>query len=377
MNQTKKRLKIIKLAISITDMETLQLQVLKLNLLKTDQKVQSILSLLREQNYVQAQRLITSYLEIPNDTVIQRSSETESEVKTDTSSMIHDIIPISPDQSLYTEEELPKHNTELFSLIEKIEEAKENKKNIMQYDAMLNYTAHDTNSNNPSNENSAVKIDNFFQDQATYTAQKNTFFNSIKEVNVKISSAKKDISPVDISSSDKEYPKICNIEQKFEKILKEYPVVHATDTEYDSVIHLLAKLSMEPYTEADIEQIIKYLDSLQHTDKAQAAQLLLICACTESTYAHFRLARAFYSGDLIVQNLSESFSTINYLAVQIKYPEAICDLAQFYENGIGIGEDKTKALLYYKEAMSMGIQRAMKHYERLQKKNKGFFSLFR
>jgi len=42
MNQTQKRLNIIKLAISIGDNETIQLQMLKLAPLKTDRKIQEI-----------------------------------------------------------------------------------------------------------------------------------------------------------------------------------------------------------------------------------------------------------------------------------------------------------------------------------------------
>ena len=49
------------------------------------------------------------------------------------------------------------------------------------------------------------------------------------------------------------------------------------------------------------------------------------------------------------------------------YPEALCDLAQFYEHGIGTGKDKKKAEQLYKEATEFGIKRAEKHYTRLKK----------
>lgn len=75
MNQTKKRLSIIKLAISITDIETIQLQTLKLTPIKTDTKIQEILSLLQAGNYAQAQALITTYVETAPDEVLQRSSQ--------------------------------------------------------------------------------------------------------------------------------------------------------------------------------------------------------------------------------------------------------------------------------------------------------------
>ena len=58
MNQTKKRLSIINLAISITDLETIQLQILKLRLLMTDDKIQEIITALQDENYAHAQSLI-------------------------------------------------------------------------------------------------------------------------------------------------------------------------------------------------------------------------------------------------------------------------------------------------------------------------------
>ncbi len=63
MNQTKKRLSIINFAISITDIETIQLQVLKLGMLKTDEKIQEIITAIQTENYAQAQRLIAVYIE--------------------------------------------------------------------------------------------------------------------------------------------------------------------------------------------------------------------------------------------------------------------------------------------------------------------------
>ena len=55
------------------------------------------------------------------------------------------------------------------------------------------------------------------------------------------------------------------------------------------------------------------------------------------------------------------------------YPEALCDIAQFYEHGIGVSRNKKKAEQFYKEAMDFGIKRAEKHYNRLKKQNRGFF----
>jgi len=82
MNQTKKRLSIINLAISITDIETIQLQILKLGLLQTDLKIQEIITALQAENYAQAQGLISLYIETPTENVLQRTSQTKKPVMT-------------------------------------------------------------------------------------------------------------------------------------------------------------------------------------------------------------------------------------------------------------------------------------------------------
>ena len=61
MNQTQKRLSIINLAISITDIETIQLQILKLGLLKTDTKIQEIIAVLQAENYAKAQFMVKTF----------------------------------------------------------------------------------------------------------------------------------------------------------------------------------------------------------------------------------------------------------------------------------------------------------------------------
>ncbi|RLA70098.1 MAG: hypothetical protein DRG09_04080, partial [Epsilonproteobacteria bacterium] len=75
MNQTKKRLSIINLAISITDIETIQLQILKLGLLKTDTKIQEIIAVLQAENYAKAQRLMKVYIDTPMEDILQRASQ--------------------------------------------------------------------------------------------------------------------------------------------------------------------------------------------------------------------------------------------------------------------------------------------------------------
>ena len=90
MNQTQKRLSIIKLAISITDIETIQLQLLKLTPIKTDAKIQEILSLLQAGNYAQAQGLITDYIDSAPEEILQRTSQDGKQVISDEDQAIID-----------------------------------------------------------------------------------------------------------------------------------------------------------------------------------------------------------------------------------------------------------------------------------------------
>ena len=75
MNQTQKRLSIIKQAISITDIETIQLQISKLRLLKADPRIQRIIDALESESYARSQILIQEYIDHPIPKVHHRVSE--------------------------------------------------------------------------------------------------------------------------------------------------------------------------------------------------------------------------------------------------------------------------------------------------------------
>ena len=84
------------------------------------------------------------------------------------------------------------------------------------------------------------------------------------------------------------------------------------------------------------------------------------------------LGRELFKGVLLTKNIPEAYEKMYSLAME-DYPEALCDLAQFYEHGINVAKDKKKAEHYFKEAANFGIKRAQTHYERLKKENRGFF----
>lgn len=435
MNQTKKRLAIIKLAISMTDTETIQLQVLKLGLLKTDNKMREILSMLNEHNYAQAQRLISRYIEAPNDTIVQRTSQIEESKQEAT-------VP-TPEEAMIEHKEVLEKADEPLSLQEKIQQAKEkalieefelftedpeenietlqeevsydalldiapkpkqmSTKNI-NYDALLNVEADDVLVDNITLDISEQQEDTFFKEihtQASHTEHTDDFFDEIKvnkenadtsifqeilkrETSQKNTTQAKEskINPIQeerpLTQTDTtHYQAISYIDQKLKNMNNQYPPTHISNDTFPSVETWLLKIANEGYTETEVEAIIKQIEKLSKTNQSEAAQLLLVTAATQSQYAHFRLARALFKGEILQKNLAEAFTIINRLAVNDDYPEAICDLAQFYEKGIGITKDRKKAEELYKEAMDLGIQRAMDHYERIRKENKGLFSAFR
>ncbi|PHS41308.1 MAG: hypothetical protein COB07_02220 [Sulfurovum sp.] len=499
MNQTKKRLSIINLAISITDIETIQLQILKLCLLQTDLKIQEIITAIQAKNYAQAQGLITLYIETPTENVLQRTSQTErpsittvdkttidefqlfvtadkEEEKTtvDINDFYVDAFEIQRNQAKKKESikevnfddflndalniEAPKpkpeekiqqeEKQELFREIDiddflntapyKEDEPQETKETITEidindflndapqverpqaknadFDALLNIDADDVLTDNITLNISDDTHDTFFETSSqqekrsidTSDIPKDTFFD-IQETVIHASVTEKsmtqeiliketmvegfeeieeeniheektffqDLKPIPEVQEDlkpSQYKAIPYIAQKLESMQKQYPPVEAAYENFSTVENLLKKISQKTYTEEEIEETLTYIKKLiEDSDYSQAAQLMLICAATESKFAQFMLARELYKGTLLRKNVPEAFSLINTLAMD-DYPEALCDLGQFYENGIGTRKDKKRALELYKEAIDLGIKRADSHHARLQKRRRGFFS---
>ncbi len=412
MNQTKKRLKIIKLAISITDIETIQLQILKLSPLKTDVKIQEIITGLQAENYAQTQALINSYIETPMEEILQRTSQAEKQIKNEEERSIieeFDLFVTTPENQEEGEKEMFD-----FATLES-EDIPKKEHEIIDFDALLNVEADDILPGNIELDISHTPKDTFFDEPEyhsesikenhinTQTIPKDTFFDT-EEPPIVLDEQKEEvnISQVDAEAivpsekSNKEmiqkeptitpstpkipsrYESITYIDQKFKNMHTQYPPVHESDEKFSSVNAWLLQISNDGYTNDEVEEMIKHITKLAEANSlAEAAQLLLISGATKSKFAQFMLARALYKGEILQKNLPESFTLINRLALDDNYPEAICDLAQFYENGIGIGKDKKKAEVLYKDAIDLGIKRAMGHYKRVRKQNRGLFSAFK
>jgi len=175
-----------------------------------------------------------------------------------------------------------------------------------------------------------------------------------------------------------EYAPISYIDQKVRNMFNQYAQVEESSEQFKNEERLLYMISLEGYTEADISKTIDEVFHLKKEGKlAEAAHQLLIAAATESLYAQFILARELFRGEILQRDLPEAFTQINRLALD-DYPEAVCDLAQFYERGIGIDKDKKKAFSLYEDALELGVERANTHLNRMEEESRGFIGkLFR
>lgn len=393
MNQTQKRLNIIKLAISIGDNETIQLQLLKLAPLKTDEKIQEIIRGLQAENFAQTLPLITEYIETPPEEILQRASQ-EASSPQDDEAIIEEF-----DLFRTTQDEADETENDLFDLET---ETADTKKDVSEndFDSLLALTSDDVLTDSPDIPQTLPRKD---EDDFFSADQNNTTYNYTEVIgqddffqtdttDERDSDEEEPLSPVEPESAHSEeeseaapasavteskeeplaYDPIPYIDQKLRTMQTQYPPVEEPESSYPAVDAWLIKISKEGYTETEVEETIAYIQQLKERgENAQAAQLLLVSAATQSKYAQFMLARALFKGDILQKNLPESFTLINRLAMDDDYPEAICDLGQLYEYGIGIEKDKQRAEELYQEAMDLGIKRAAEHYERVHQENKG------
>ena len=436
MNQTKKRLSIINYAISITDIETIQLQVLKLGMLKTDEKIQMIIRAIQAENYAQAQRLITEYIEAPTENVLQRSSQEKTKAFDDETQAIIDefslFVSPAPEKTSQNVDindfltDMPHVQTKPFQPIDFDTLLQIDESEVLPDALVLGAASNpkDTffeaprQNSEPEASNSDSTKDPFFETEMTEVHvveiqdpieeiphPKETLAIEIPSdimMTKKDKKGEKEVMPQaevdalpenDIFSQNhlfKElkpktnmqskianslYKAIPYIAQKISSMTKQYPTTDNTQDDFESAKTLLSKISQESYNEKEIEETLTHIKQLtQEQHYAEAAQLLLICAATESKFSQFMLARELYKGILFEKNIPESFAHMTLLAAE-DYPEALCDLAQFYEHGIGTKRDKKKAEQLYFEAMEAGVTRAEKHYNRLKKDNKSFFDI--
>lgn len=410
MNQTKKRLSIINHAISITDVETIQLQISKLALLKTDLKIQEIVTAIQSENYAQAQGLINQYIETPTDNILQRTSQKAQATMAAEDQAIIDEFDLFITSNTDEKPQTIDINDFLLDELPVRTKVETKKVDHSDFDALLNIDIDNVLTDNIEMDVAHTSKDTFFEspkEKKTQTIDtspipKDTFFDTeetAKEEPVTEETPKeemitqetesiiqqelpskeeplKELNPAiktEEESRSYHYKAIPYIAQKLISMKKQYPPIERSYEKFDSMENLLKKISQEGYNEEEIEETLTYIKKLTEESKeTEAAQLLLVCAATESKFAHFMLARELYKGTLLTKDVPEAFTQMHSLALE-DYPEALCDLAQFHEHGIGTGKDTKKAEQFYKEAIDFGIKRAEKHYKRLKKQNRGFF----
>jgi len=169
------------------------------------------------------------------------------------------------------------------------------------------------------------------------------------------------------------YSPIPHIEEKFRQAFVLYPPNKESDVWVEEVIKFLKFVSANSYTEKDIKRFFEEYDFyLEKGDISRASQVLLLASATDSKYAKFLLARELFQGRVLKRDLKKSYTLMKHLANQF-YPDAICDLAQFYEYGIGVPKDKKTAVKLYEKAFELGVDRATKHINRI-KESGGFLS---
>lgn len=452
LGQIGKRLQIIKIAISITDDETINMQRSKLRLHKNIKQLDNILSVLDDENYAQASNLIDRYIHGPYDD----DSAPEPEAVEDTH-----VTPIETEED---EEKSAAREKEEEDLIKKfglfMDEASKEEYNPIDENEMLKMTRSAATRTVPSEETEerqtpepkqptaeeimaqydTIEEDELPSQEAVATSaaafeQKKEYDKAEDdsfEINEQLTSDYSDKSASDssydhtLTKSDEEteevqeaeevqeteevekteepkevdevqeaddteeakesetakhrlpsdgpieYAPISYIDQKIRNMLNQYPQVEESSEQFKSEEKLLYMISLEGYTDTDIEKTIDEVYNLKKEGKlAEAAHLLLIAAATESLYAQFILARELFKGDILQRDLPEAFTQINRLALD-DYPEAVCDLAQFYERGIGIDKDKKKAFSLYEDALELGVERADVHLTRLEESSRGF-----
>jgi len=393
MNQTKKRLGIIKLSISITDEDCIQHQILKLSQIKTDKKLDEIITLLQAKNYAQAQALITEYIETPMQEILQRTAKfKEEQYETQKEKVLVNEFDLLPkDQKTKKQNKIEDIN----AFIHQSSSGIKSYESDVNYDSLLNLEPDDVMADNIDIDISSDNHDDFLhqnrQKEMPFLAKeemetskseiyKSDRMPSFDDALTKLlqKEADKRVTEAQEHIDDKSYQPIPYIREKFKDLSKQHLPKNTNEMLTSKVEALLEKLQNSKYTEKEIEDVIASIyTNIREDDSEEAAKLLLLCAATPSLYAQFMLARALFRGEILQKNIPEAFSIIYRLANDENYPEAVCDLAQLYEYGIGVEKDIRKAEALYSEAAEMGIKRAQNHVTRIRKENKGLFSRFK
>jgi TPR repeat protein len=162
------------------------------------------------------------------------------------------------------------------------------------------------------------------------------------------------------------------LEEKYQALIQKFSSLEQSDIY--SIKHIINTFSNKAYSDDDIVGALEQFNEFKaNQDIEEAIKIILLIASTDSPLAQFSFARELFKGDLLEQNYSEAFTLMNKLAIK-NYPDAVCDLGQFYEYGVGTKKDRKRALILYQEAIDLGLNRASELYQKLDKSKQGIFS---
>ena len=168
------------------------------------------------------------------------------------------------------------------------------------------------------------------------------------------------------------YEPIELLEKKYQALIKKFSSLENSDIY--SIKHIINIFSNKAYSDDDIVGALEQFNEFKaNQDIEEAIKIILLIASTDSPLAQFSFARELFKGDLLEQNYSEAFTLMNKLAIK-NYPDAVCDLGQFYEYGVGTKKDRKRALILYQEAIDLGLSRASELYQKLNESKQGIFS---
>jgi len=391
MNQIKKRLEIIKLAIFMTDAETIKLQLLKLEPFEDDEPINDIISLLRQKQYGQAQALIDLYNEEEIKSIYEDSKlQTEEDLAEDIVQTLSLSSPqddefqlfknhharISPYSNINDKNNI--YSTQQYAFANINFDQSNNK--IIKIQTGKDKTTVNTYESNLIQETQNNDIDNQFispiegnnMDAQTYKI--NGLENCTKE---QCEQDKEILTDETKSHATKQYPAIPDIITNFQSMAlsyldKEINVFHKSVTSW---MEHIAKIG---YTDKGIFNMLTYMQKLKNLkNHDEASQLAIVFGATNSNFGKLIFARELYKGELFKKDDNKAFELIKELASK-NCAEALCDLGQFYEHGIGTQKDTKSAEHCYKQAIELDLDRAKNLYHKMRKNKKGFFSfLFR
>ncbi len=388
------RLEIIKLAIPINDKDTINIQS---NFLKNSKDIylKEIAKLLEGKNYRQALYIIKKYMD--ESEVLINSNFSDNDKEKEQVLNVEDMLKMSPigketinefKKSNYTKDDLEAFaknikekstiNEEKIETSYKIKNPQEVASNnnqdikatntIIKAQKAINQASIDT----PLDE-MGKELDNKHRKKvlSKYKTLRSKFAkNKVNEKEEKNEHIQENIY------KDEIYPPIPHIENKFRQLFSIYHPLKEHDIWMEEVAKFIKFISSNSYKDSDVELFLEnFFKYKESKDIAKAAQILLLASSTDTKYSKFILARELFKGEVLKRDIKNSLQIMTSLA-NSGYADAICDLGQFYEYGIGVEENKKIALKLYEKAFELGLQRATKHIDRI-KESSSVFSIIK